>query len=180
MTRPNDDTSLPGCSANDTTQPWSDEDYKRTIKRVEIFIGVIIAFVLIYFFVDFILGQALFFMCFGWIWFSFGIGHEVVADWPQVAMGAVALLLFTGITSYGWNWIWQGQATAVASQSKWNGVRAAVAILLSFTAGLSVVGVVSTTNWLLSTTEPLVGIRVDPSAYSRNNLRNITGALRNY
>jgi prepilin-type processing-associated H-X9-DG protein len=91
------------------------------------------------------------YLVFGWIVFLGRTLPRVQVDWPGVALGGVALVLFMAglhavarglLRPYGVRW-----------KVRWS-LTAALLVVLVFTAGVAVIGVVHQVGWLATAREP--------------------------
>jgi hypothetical protein len=128
--------------------------------------------------------EAAFALVFGWISFLGRAMQRVRVDLPAVALGAVALVLFTvgvhwvgrawrraslgHVSGAGWRWRWS--ATVVAT------------VFLLFAAGICLVGLVHQISWLATDPEPLLfdSVRILQPSQTPLNLRFVTCGLHNY
>lgn len=116
----------------------------------------------------------------GWVSFLAEVFPRVSADWPSVAMGGLALALFT----VGVHWAgraWRRHQSGAAWKLRWSlGIIAGVFLL--FTAGIILVALVHQAVWLLRADEPLfIATAKSPwEKTSRNNLKYIGLTMSNY
>lgn len=98
---------------------------------------------------------------FGWIPYLGQVVPKVSADRGSVAVGVVAVLLFAmGIHALGKTWQRQRSAKVGMATSTWR-IRSTLAIvsmvLVLFTAGISIIGMVHQTTWLVRSDRSLYG-----------------------
>lgn len=160
----------------DTGKPATPTAGKQLLRLVYVAGGTLLAFLMCCCLLSTAIVESTGLLLFGWFFLIRRLSSEIELHIPAIVLGMLMLMSFIGLVSYGWNWIWQRQSVRQSSQSKWNGARCALAAVLAFTAGLSFVGVVSATGWLLTTDERLVGSfgarNVARRAQSRNNLKH--------
>jgi len=122
-------------------------------------------------------------LLFGWVSFLMHVIPRLRISWSSLAIASAALVLFTiGIHILGRRW---RSGTASASSPSWR-LRWSVAmvgtVILLFVAGISMVGVVHQTGWLLTAPEPMYvsTVRSLPSDSSQRHLRQFGLAVENY
>lgn len=120
-------------------------------------------------------------LVFGWIVFLYHTLPRVTVDGPSVLVGCLALILFTaGVHAAGRGWR-QKTLSAPHWKLRWSLAVVAVVFLL-FAAGISLVGIVHQSGWLLTSREPtyIQAIRWGNGGDARNNLKQIALAILNY
>ncbi|RLT21709.1 MAG: DUF1559 domain-containing protein [Planctomycetota bacterium] len=158
-----------------------------------------------------IFGAALSFLCigltilveiplillFGWIYFLLKTLPSVQPDWSAIGLALITLaFLITGIHRAGRRWandpaktagvgfdsVGASEPSPVAWKLRWT-ASLVIALLLIFTAGISVVGVVHQAVWMMTSQERMIDSsrwRYGGSAVSKNHLRSIDIGLHNY
>lgn len=95
-------------------------------------------------------------LAFGWIWFLAVVLPAVTVDWGVVAVGAAALLLFTG----GVHWLAWAWRRAASGRPPWRfrwTLRVVALTFLLFASGVCLVGLTHQLVWLAGAREPLHG-----------------------
>ena len=158
---------------HETGEPATPAAGKQLLRLVYVAGGTLLAFLMCCCLLSTAIVESTGLLLFGWFFLIKRLSSEIEINVAAMALGTLLVVSFIGLVSYGWNWIWQRQSVRQFSQSKWNGVRCDLAVVLAFTAGLSFVGVVSATAWLLTTDERLVRSYRDfeQRFQSRNNLK---------
>jgi prepilin-type processing-associated H-X9-DG protein len=100
-------------------------------------------------------------MLFGWISFLGRVLPRLSADWPSIAVGLGAVVLFAaGIHALGFSWQRQRTAPEGEPRPAWRfrSTFAVVAlVIILFTAGISIIGIVHQTGWLIHSDRSLYG-----------------------
>ncbi len=119
---------------------------------------------------------------FGWTLFLGRVIPQITTDTPSLVLGVVAVGLFAA----GVHWLgraWCRKNLSNASPRHWSLCSTGTVVLgvvVLFAAGISIVGIVHQTGWLLADRQPLqqegLGRRADPEA----NLRTIGLGFDNY
>lgn len=130
-------------------------------------------------------GEAVSAILFGWIGFLTRVLPQVRVYWPSVALGATAFCLFVA----GLHWFLvqltprapaEGEAAPVRWRFRWTAA-AATMVVITFAAGIAMVGIVHQVGWLANSPEPLLGETLEYSRNEdvRNNLKMITLGVNN-
>jgi prepilin-type processing-associated H-X9-DG protein len=129
-----------------------------------------------------------FYVVFGWVLFLIRVTPQMTFDWGSVAVGAVAVVLFTcGVHWLGRSWSRTAKPEPTAPVPRWR-IRWSLSMvfltLLLFVSGTALVGIVHQLAWLRNSGEPLTIpslVRYDngPSAQS-NSLRRLGLAFHDY
>lgn len=121
-------------------------------------------------------------LLFGWIPFLNRVMPRMTVDWPSVAVGVVAVLLFL----IGVHWLarsWQRAVNATRPSLppwKWRWtLMFGCVVLLLFSAGISTIGIFHQTGWLLNE-DPLFGESVFVPESSVNNLKSIAVGIHSF
>lgn len=120
----------------------------------------------------------------GWVLFLWRVVPRIEMNWGSVVLGLVAAALFAA----GFHWMvvsWYGQESAEQTTSgrpwklRWSLLTVA-AIFLLFAIGISLVGIVHQTSWLLTSPEPMFGSALKTHGSGRNNLVMMGLEIRNH
>ena len=136
-------------------------------------------------------------LLFGWIYLLFKTLPNVVPDWSAIGLALITLtFLIAGIHRTGRRWANSRAMTnehrfdeiagnglpVVAWKLRWT-ASLVIALLLIFTAGISVVGVVHQAVWMMTSQERMIDggrWKYVGNAVSKNHLRSIAIGLHNY
>ena len=124
-------------------------------------------------------------LLFGWAPFLFRTVGRIAVDGPSVAVGGLALVLFTiGLHWAGHAWRRQ-RGTPESAPSAWKlrySLALVAALVVLFAAGISVIGITHQAVWLLRADEPLFGtsLKTRWPAHPVNNLKDIGIGMAGY
>lgn len=111
----------------------------------------------------------------GWIAFLGRVIPRMTVYWPSVVVGGAALVLFAASVQ------WIGSSVRQPWRFPWTAALVSM-LLVSFAAGISIVGIVHQIGWLASTKEPMLDETLAPRGYDdvRNNIKQLGLAVLNY
>lgn len=126
-----------------------------------------------------------FYLVFGWIAFLRDTLPQVAVEPAALAVGGVALVLFTILLHFLARWFYSQSAAGEEPPRKWRlrwSLTVAGIVVFAFSAGIGMVALVHEVKWLLSSDEE--AMRVPGFAMGRyrsvNNLKQIGVAMHNY
>jgi hypothetical protein len=123
-------------------------------------------------------------LLFGWAIFLWRVLPRVSVDRPSVAVGVMALLLFTGGIHLAGG-AWARRASLQLGERTWPGrwsLTVTAGVVLLFTAGICLVAIVHQVVWLLGSREPryVQTMKHLSGTTSATNLRSVCLAISNY
>lgn len=131
--------------------------------------------------------EALFFMVTGWAFFLGRVAPDLSVSWPGVATAIAALAVFVvGLHLFAKWWVAAVRGSAEEHRSEWQWrwtVMATAAVVLSFVAGISVVGATHQLVWMATSEQPLAENSWKHLYWriqSKENLKTIGLALHSY
>jgi hypothetical protein len=120
----------------------------------------------------------------GWLFYLGRVLPRVSVEWPSVAVGVGAVMLFTaGVHRVGRTWARRPHPGAGTGSRPWRlrwSLAAVAVVFLLFAAGIALVGITHQVSWLLTSPEPLRSPALRYGDGSRMNLRMIGLAAVNY
>jgi prepilin-type processing-associated H-X9-DG protein len=134
--------------------------------------------------------DALFQAVFGWAFFLQNVAPQVIVNWNAVVTSVLCLTaLFIGLQAF-LQWLacrmrsdhGEGESPQSVWQKRWTGAILALTILM-FIAGISAVGLVHQTVWLMTSPEPMLVSNFRGAVNrmsSQNNLKQIALGSLNY
>lgn len=131
-------------------------------------------------------GEAVQALLFGWIGFLTRVLPQVRVYWPSVALGATAFCLFVA----GLHWLLvqltprasaEGEAAPVGWRFRWTAA-AATMVVITFAAGIAMVGIVHQVGWLATSKAPLTEEAIEPyfSSTTERSVRYAANGLQQY
>jgi Protein of unknown function (DUF1559) len=119
-------------------------------------------------------------LVFGWVFFLVRMVPRMAPDWPSLAVGAAAVGLFAAGAHWAGRAWRRGRSPGDRTwKVRWSLASVAVLLLL-FTAGVAVVGMVHQVAWLLGSDRPLLREGLTERDSSTNNLKMVGNAAVNY
>jgi hypothetical protein len=120
----------------------------------------------------------------GWLFFLWRVVPRIETNWESLGVALVALALFTaGIHRIAGSWYRRKSPAETTVGRKWKlrwSLTAVAAIFLLFAAGISLIGIVHQTSWLLTSPEPMFGSALKTHQISSEmNLKAIGLAIHN-
>lgn len=137
--------------------------------------------------------EALFYLCFGWVFYLQSISRELSIDWPNTLLAVITFLLFTIGSHWFGTWLKRADESASSDEQpteaqssawrwRWSWSLTSLMVLM-FVAGTAMVGITHQISWAIQDDEPFLSYgprHAVQRMQSSNNLKQIGLGAHNY